>query len=106
MGAHVGIKELAGIAEIHLVNIVIDRFTGTASEVWDGKAIIRETGKPTATIEAAQFFHQVDFILTTGVADLFDRPKEHPLCTILGELRTEKDPHRWFRSRSDSFAHA
>jgi hypothetical protein len=106
MLSKINIKQFSRVAKIHLVDIVIDGFPATRSKMGNGEPIISESGEPTLSVESDQLFHEVDLIDPTWVADLFDRPEEDPLGTILGGFGTEKDTDRrvWTRGYTLSYA--
>jgi hypothetical protein len=92
--AHVEIEQLGRIAQVDLVDVVVDRAPAAAGQMRDRKAVVGEPGQPAAAVEADQVAHEIDLVGACGVAGLFHRPDEDPFGPRLRRLGADEDPHR------------
>ena len=62
LSLHVHIEQCCRVAEINLVDVVVDRAAVKPSECRYGVAIVGEASLPAAPVEAGKVFHQIDLI--------------------------------------------
>jgi len=93
------VEELAGVGQVDLVLVVVDRTTATALERRDCKAVVREAGGPPAAIETRELGQQEDPNRPRRVANLLDRPPEDAVGAVLRGLRSEKNVDGRLRRR-------
>ena len=102
MLVHVGIEQIRGVGEIHLVDVVVDRFALTAGERRNRESVIREPGQPHSAVEPREVLHQVNLVAPGSVANLLDRPDEDSLGSLLSRFGADEDPHGIFPARLDA----
>ena len=88
---HLEIKELCGICEIDLVDIIVDRTSSVSGKRRHGIAVLREASLPCRTIKAFEIAHQVDLVGACRVTHLGNRVDEDALRSELCRLRADKD---------------
>jgi hypothetical protein len=91
--AHLEIEQERRIGEIDLVDVVVDRPTGTSGPIRNSVAIVGEARPPARPVEAGHVLHQMDFVGAGRVAHPLDRVEEDALCPVLRLLGAEEDPH-------------
>ena len=90
----VEVEEDAGVGQVDLVLVVVDRAPPRLLEGRDREAVVGEAGGPALAIEARELGHHVDSHFATGITHLLDRPDEDAIGPVLGRLGSQVDLDR------------